>query len=197
MRKKVGIIICILLVLVFCIHTAARFDYHGLVLEKILGIDCKSPDEYVSFESRLIFQNHFGRTAVYSTKDYKPIDTYAPKLNTHFNMLSLQPGMSVEEVIATAGMPFRNGSGGLTYLDYKTWDGYIYKLRFQSVGREGAKYVTHIILSPEDNYADPIDANAFQWQVRFFYIGLAAVLSIILVCLLVIPKEIQKRKQTA
>jgi len=200
---------CCLLVLFVCFYVVACCDYCGIVLAYKYGMDIELPaygeydeDGVLLYNDYMIFRNRFGRIAILQT-DYKNVEivgTFSPKLCTHLRMLSLREGMTTVQIVAELGMPLGETGSGLSRLVYETVDGYQYHLFFKSPPGEYTGVHAQVlsywaVMAPEsERYMDDSEMFAFQWQIRFFYIGLAAVLSVILVCLLVVPKKIEKRK---
>jgi len=113
---------------------------------------------------------------------------------THFDFINVKNGSTtIDQLVERAGMPHYVGEAYSTYdlCQWETLDGYIYTINIDP--KTGVVKDISISLPDQLRFLEEEEAQ-LQWQVRLFYLGLAAVLSVILVCLLVIPKKIEKRK---
>ena len=117
------------------------------------------------------------------------LGTYAPKIRTNLTMLRLFKGMTIPQIINAVGAPDAQEGSGISYLVFDTVDGYQYAISVH--GSDDKDLYTHLVIhAPNGKEYSGEEAERFQWKLRFVYLGVAAILSGILVCLLVIPKRI-------
>jgi hypothetical protein len=119
------------------------------------------------------------------------------KIKSHFTMLSVHKGMTLPQLVSTVGMPDGTTGSGIVRVAYVLPNGYMYSFRFDGeIGDWYSEKVTSIDIRDTDgNDLSDEDVAAFQWTVRLVYLGVAAVLSVVLVLLIKIPNNIRKRKE--
>lgn len=162
-----------------------------------------------------LFSNRFGRTVVveeaghwkkenvplYQTLEEKfdrvilSVRTFSAAIPSHLDFLGITVGIStVYDVVAKCGMPNGGWAGDVWDLKYVTQDGYVYNIGFDS--RDAITTVSKISIKymGSDGYYKSVDLETFQWTVRLIYLGIAAILSVVLVLLIKIPNTIRKRK---
>ena len=211
MKRAVLLLFCVIALLAVGIYIYACFDYSGYLLAYNGISDQKLPDPEIYFNNHWIYRNKFGRTSVIvvyhgeaNNKSYVPAGTYAPVLQTHLTMLSLRKGMTIPQLLDALGMPAGAYGSGLIRLGFETLDGYRYevftenKTSYDAYDPRAEIVYSWQIVEPNGNrITDEEDVIAFQWTVRLVYLGVAALLSVVLVLLIKIPNNIRKRKAMA
>ena len=194
MKKRIIITLCICLGVVLLFYMCLPYKIGSKPDYKLAR---EQGD--IQYESHLIHKNAFGLVTVYeySIKVENSGTILAicgvsfDKHQTHLTMLSSRKGMSLSQMVAALGMPDYLHGSGLVRLRYKVGNGYYYDYFFSKDGRSLNRWA---IQGPDGNYLSDEDAAAFQWTVRLVYLGVAAILSVVLVLLIKIPNAIRKRK---
>ena len=125
------------------------------------------------------------------------VGIFPTRLVTHLTMLSLHEGMTTPEVVAVCGMPEGAVGSGFFRLCYKTVDGYLYWITFHnSTNDDPFAFVveSYSIESPQGTRWVGEEAVMFQQKTSFVYLGIAAILGVVLVVLIKVPNAIRKRK---
>ena len=191
--KRIGLIGICLVILI----GAIAFGWTGLFPGQMVDLMTEINKESTVYYNRyLVRANGLGAVAVFKIDiDAKPQrvvawkGTYLDKIQTHGTMLSLRKGMTFSQVIAAAGLPDGIAPVAPERVVYVTTDGYTYAIEFVN---ESLRNVT--VCTPDRVWMSLEESTEFRWGVRLVYLGVAAILSGILVCLLVIPRRIEKRK---
>jgi len=220
MRKKVGVLVSVVIVVAYLLFSIAKYDAYGLkvgvqedsdIWDDLILYRLDASKDLMRNSTYTIFPNRFGRTVVLEQTSGFGNDLHEAihekhgttilnirsfsgvRIATHLDFISVENGCTtIYQLVERAGTP-TNPNMELSLCQWTTIDGYTYIVRVNNTGT-----VQSLTIIPPGEKSFLTDAKIqFQWQVRLFYLGLAAVLSVILVCLLVIPKKIEKRKQTA
>ena len=209
MKKLIRILLCAILLIAVGLSIYSCFDYNGYLnkwnqskygayTSELYELE---KDGMIHIQRNFLFKNRFGRNAVIveqrseGVKVYVAKGTYHPVIRTHLTMTALRKGMTVQEMVAAVGMPDDKSIMGAQELLYKMPDGVWYSVVISGGGSDAK--VRRVGISDVNKSYTNEEVVAFQWTVRLIYLGIAAVLSVVLVLLIKIPNNIRKRKGIA
>ena len=206
MKKLIRILLCAILLIAVGLSIYSCFDYNGYLNKwnqaeygaNSFDVSELEKDGVIYTQSNFLFKNRFGRNAVIVVQrseegtEYVAKGTYHPVIRTHLAMTALRKGMTVQEVVAAVGMPDDKSITGSGALLYKMPDGVWYSVVISGGGSD-AKVLRVGISDVNKSYTNE-EVVSFQWTVRLVYLGIAAVLGVVLVLLIKIPNNVRKRK---
>jgi len=209
MKKSIILIFCLCLCVVTLLAGCSMLVVGSDRPEEFYNHD----PNYITYNGHLIHHSGWGLIEVFRSDVRtngepivgKRLGIFLDKIPTHFTMLSLHKGMTLTEVIAACGMPDGTYGSGIHRIYYQTTDGYYYDLYFHSPDEDSTSdYISYevaeITIVSTDRSGKELsrlrgdEAAAFQWEVRLVYLGIAAILGVVLVVLIKVPNAIRKRK---
>jgi len=192
---KKHVIICLTLCFVLLLSGCSMVTIGGNIPEEYRETTQDTPNKkYIPYDGYVIHDCGLGIVEIFrhdGTIVTERVGIYADKMRTHLTMLSLHKGMTLPEIVAACGMPDDALGSGFYRLYYKTIDGYQYTLFI--------RYTTHKledidVIPPGEVSLGETGTLQFRWTVRLVYLGIAAVLGVVLVVLIKVPNAIRKRK---
>ena len=213
MKKASKAIVCTILILLVLLGFVAKYWANGIYPgqsssgSKITAAAGKN--NYQGMFPVCLYKNDFGRTTIVWTLDMgsdsfrklfnligrKQIilstQTVTPGVATHLDFFNaLHSPRQFNALVEDAGMPTQILSLVTSDVAFKTVDGYEYHVRLH---RDGLCILTDVI-DPAGNHQTDEQIDALTVKVLIFYLGIAAILGVILVLLIKIPNNIRKRK---
>jgi len=208
--KRSTLAICVIMFILICILVAS-YSTNGVRAGMTYDQAVSKVDAILVHNGYLYYHNWAGNSVVArfgsiydpSALEIVEIRCYSALLtsNYHFDFTKINNGMTPFEVTALVGLPDASRTSGINTLDYKAADGTAYRIGWDygkdAQGRSDLNApVVHsvCVCDSEGNYLSIDETAAFQWTVRLVYLGIAAILGVVLVLLIKIPNNVRKRK---